>query len=80
VTSLLKRATASDVFTEMRHYQWRVCLLQIPTAQIDTCACIFYSDKNSFLGKHAIVSGTFTEKTPLEVTLFSKDAIRNDTF
>jgi hypothetical protein len=62
VTSLLKRVTVSDVFTEMRHYQWRVCLLQIPTAQIDTCACIFYSDKNPFLGKHATASGAFTQR------------------
>jgi hypothetical protein len=39
--------------------QWRVCLLQISTAQVFICVCIY---KNLFLGKHATDSDVFIQR------------------
>jgi hypothetical protein len=67
VTSLLKRATES------------VCLLQIVTAQIDTCACI-YSDKKSVFRQTRHWQWRVYTKTSLTVTRLHKDATDSGAF
>jgi hypothetical protein len=81
-----KHATASDVFTETYHWQWR-SLFSTNTNRVDRYLRVYFIViKNPFLSKHVTGSGAFTPrrhwqwrvsvKTPLTVARLYKNVIR----